>query len=185
MSNQKRSCSFLAGGKLVAILPTWGPIFSLEFLVKVHSFKVPRLQTHKWAEILRFTTSDKDCCSIGDRIPSVMTHIDNGIAVQTQIGDNGNHFHIFPNIVREEWQKIKIKQFKTYDYTAQGYHYEFKTSLERRRQWSVANNNPLTFTNVSVWLTAPIAPTGYLDMYLPPANVTIRLLYINDKLIIK
>ena len=69
------------------------------------------LQHGHWAEVLRFTCTNKDCCAPGDRIPIVMTNRGGKIAVATQVGDHGNegpHFLSFP---LKTWKKIVIQQY--------------------------------------------------------------------------
>ena len=68
------------------------------------------LQHGSWAEILRFTCTNKDCCAPGDRIPSVMTNRVGKIAVSTQIGDHGNSGPALSFNVRT-WTNVEIQQY--------------------------------------------------------------------------
>ena len=62
-----------------------------------------------WSELLRFTATDKDCCSAGDRIPAIFAHRDGYIHVTSQVG-NANAYKNF-NIPTQTWTKVEIKQY--------------------------------------------------------------------------
>ena len=93
-------------------LSTMGPSYKISFELFVNSFTGVDLQHGTYAEVLRFTCTNQDCCSPGDRIPLVMTHKDSGdagrITVTTQIGDNGNYYGLW-NIKRRSWTSVETR----------------------------------------------------------------------------
>ena len=59
---------------LVATLPSWGEYFEVSLQVWVESF---RGGSDGWSELIRFTATEKDCCSAGDRIPAIFVNSSN------------------------------------------------------------------------------------------------------------
>ena len=94
---------------LVASLPTWGPHFEVSFDVRIESYDVNIHGTDNYTELIRFTSTDMDCCSAGDRIPGIFAR--NGIIfVFSQLGTEGNHRKYF-SIRDQTWVKVVIKQY--------------------------------------------------------------------------
>ena len=89
---------------LVATLPSWGEYFEVSLQIWVESHK-PGV-----SELLRFTTTEKDCCSVGDRIPAIFVYSDGYIHVTSQVGTNKN-FATNVNIKLKTWIKVDIKQY--------------------------------------------------------------------------
>ena len=56
---------------LVATLPSWGEYFEVSMQIWVESFSG---QSDGWSELIRFTATEKDCCSAGDRIPAIFVN---------------------------------------------------------------------------------------------------------------
>ena len=63
-----------------------------------------------WTELLRFTATEKNCCSAGDRIPAIFVHSNGYIHVTSQVGTNGN-FYQDVNIQLKTWIKVDIRQY--------------------------------------------------------------------------
>ena len=103
------------GKKLLTTLSTMGPSYKISFELFINSFTGVNLQHERYAEVLRFTCTNLDCCSPGDRIPLIMTHKDSGdtgrITVATQIGDNANYCGLW-NINRRSWTSVAIEQYQ-------------------------------------------------------------------------
>ena len=65
---------------LLATIPTWGPTYKVSMELKVNSFDGPKFSLNQaepgseMAEILRFTTTENDCCGIGDSIPAIFAN---------------------------------------------------------------------------------------------------------------
>ena len=89
---------------LVATLPSWGEYFEVSLQIWVESHK-PGV-----SELLRFTTTEKDCCSAGDRIPAIFVNSAGYIHVTSQVGTNGNYYQNV-NIKLKTWTKVQIKQY--------------------------------------------------------------------------
>ena len=91
---------------LVATLPSWGDYFDISMELWIESFN-----TNGYTELLRFTATNKDCCSAGDRIPAIFANKNGNIYVVSQIGTNGNANKNF-NIKTKTWTKVEIKQYQ-------------------------------------------------------------------------
>ena len=63
-----------------------------------------------WAELLRFTTTDGNCCEIGDKIPAIFTKREGVINIGTQIGDSAS---AGTNVAlnTSTWYKIEMMQY--------------------------------------------------------------------------
>ena len=93
----------------LAILPTWGPSFRVSFSLLITSFDGDNLFKGKWAELLRFTNTDNNCCRMGDRIPAIFTNINGFIQVATQIDNKGNRWKNI-NLDENVWYNLEILQ---------------------------------------------------------------------------
>ena len=71
-----------------------------------------------WAELLRLTTTDNDCCNIGDRAPAIFTHKDGYLHIRTQIGNNGNRAW-YVTIQENRWYTLEMSQYKLHDKVTQ------------------------------------------------------------------
>ena len=65
---------------------------------------------NSWSELLRFTATENNCCSAGDRIPAIFVNSAGYIHVTSQVGSNGN-FAKNVNIKLKTWIKVDIKQY--------------------------------------------------------------------------
>ena len=90
--------------KLLDTLSTWGPEYKVSLEMKVNSF--PTL-AENWAEILRFTDSNKDCCGdYRDRVPAMHINTAGFIEITPSIGyDKRPH----PNV--STWHKYEMLQY--------------------------------------------------------------------------
>ena len=95
---------------LIATLPTWGPSYRIAFNLYVHSFRGRNLKSGKWAELLRFSRTNNNCCAIGDRIPTIMTNKGGFIQVGTQIGNIGNKWKNV-NLNVKTWYRVELLQY--------------------------------------------------------------------------
>ena len=84
---------------LVGTIPTWGPAFRVEFALYINSFDGPNLKNGKFAELIRFSSRDGNCCAVGNRIPAIFTDRGGFLQVATQIGTNGN-----------KWKNVKLNE---------------------------------------------------------------------------
>ena len=92
----------------MATLPSWGKYFETSLQIWVESYTGSNKDG--WTELIRFTSTDKDCCSSGDRIPAIFVHSSGYIHVTSQVGTNGNYNKNF-NIKLKTWIKVEIKQY--------------------------------------------------------------------------
>ena len=67
-----------------------------------------------WAELLRLTTTDNDCCRIGDRAPAIFTNKDGYLHIATQIGKYGNRVRDI-TIQKNRWYSLELSQYKFHD----------------------------------------------------------------------
>ena len=95
----------------MASLPTWGPSYRLSLNVYINSFNGRNLRQGKWAELLRVTRTNNNCCAIGDRIPAILINKGGFIQVATNIGNTGNKWKNV-NLNEKRWYKLDIIQYQ-------------------------------------------------------------------------
>jgi len=98
----------------VATIPSWGPTYkvSLDFYINKYN--------NGWGELLRFTSTEKNCCGMGDRIPAIFTNSGHGgyIYPTTQIDQNGDRWKAVrgvngaKKIEEKKWYKLELTQYK-------------------------------------------------------------------------
>ena len=96
---------------LLTTLPFLGKEFEISLDVFVSAFTVPNMQWGNYAEILRLTTTNNDCCKKGDRIVALFTRKDNSLIPITHIGENYNYAPVFGSIKVDKWINVRAKQF--------------------------------------------------------------------------
>ena len=94
-------------GDLVATLPSWGYYFEVSLQLWIESWSDGK---DGWFELLRFTSTENNCCSAGDRIPALFVNEAGFILASSQVGTNGN-FHKSFYIGPKTWTKVLIKQY--------------------------------------------------------------------------
>ena len=94
----------------MATLPTWGPSYRITFELFINSFDGVNLKNGRLAELLRATTTEGNCCRIGDRIPAVFTDKRGFIQVATQIGNSGSKSKNV-NLNEKTWYRLDLMQF--------------------------------------------------------------------------
>ena len=100
----------ISQGNLITTLPTWGPSYRITFELYINSFDGANLKNGKLAELLRLTTTDGNCCAIGDRIPAIFTDKGGFIQVGTQIGNMGNKWKNV-NLNEKTWYRLDLMQY--------------------------------------------------------------------------
>ena len=98
---------------LVATLPSWGKYFDISFYLWIDSFDVPNNQ--RFSELLRFTSTDKECCNLGDRLPAVFANSQRYIQVACSVGTDGNYDVNKEDFQTKTWTKFEIKQYPVRD----------------------------------------------------------------------
>ena len=108
--------------------------------LKIKSYNVPNLKDEYWAEVLRFTTTDNNCCNVGDRIPAIFTNNnDKKVYVIMDINNKGNK-HVLEHAFEEnKWYRIKLTQRKNYN--------DEKVSFISNRKNAKLNIKPILATN--------------------------------------
>ena len=91
---------------LVATLPSWGDYFEVSLQLWIESFA----QTRSWTEVFRFTATEQDCCSAGNRIPALFVNKAGFIYASSQVGSDGD-FHKSFDIKPKTWTMVQIKQY--------------------------------------------------------------------------
>ena len=94
----------------MATVPSWGPSFIVSLNLYINSFDGENLMQDKWAELIRFTATDNNCCAIGDRIPAIFANKGGFIQVATQLWRKGNRWKNI-NLDVQTWYNIEMKQF--------------------------------------------------------------------------
>ena len=102
--------SQISQGNLITTLPTWGPSYRITFELYINSFDGANLKNGRLAELLRLTTTDGNCCAIGDRIPAIFTDKGGFIQVGTQIGNMGNKWKNV-NLNEKTWYRLDLMQY--------------------------------------------------------------------------
>ena len=85
-------------------------------VLKINSYTVPNLKDGAWAEVLRFTTTENNCCNVGDRILAIFTNNnDKKVYVIMDINNKGNK-HVLEHAFEEnKWYRIELTQRKNYN----------------------------------------------------------------------
>ena len=95
---------------MVYTQPTWGPTYIVSLKLYINSFDGPNLKNGKQAELIRLTTTNGNCCGIGDRIPAIFTDKRGFIQVGTQIGNHGNKWKNV-NLNAKTWYNLELMQY--------------------------------------------------------------------------
>ena len=94
---------------LWATLPDWGPTFQVSFDLYINSYSGLGLRFGTWAEMLRFTTTETDCCNVGDRIPAIFTHADGYVHISMIM--NGQNWVKDLRLNEKTWYQIDMTQY--------------------------------------------------------------------------
>ena len=179
-------CLILVDGTLVsrnnllATVSTLGPSYRVYLKLYINSFDGDNLKSGKWAELLRLTRTNKNCCSIGDRIPLILTNKGGFIQVATQIGSSGNNWKNV-NLNARTWYRLEIVQYEHNDkvliisleknaiiHKNQNVFFQHFNviKLNGRVVRKVENRNPRTYNNVKVWAAKAAFGFPAADAYI-------------------
>ena len=89
-----------------------GSEYIVSFEIFVNSFSVPNLKAGKYAEIIRLTTTEGNCCENGDRIVQISTvggEASDGIEFSTSTGGMDAYFYHKFDISKDVWTKVDIE----------------------------------------------------------------------------
>ena len=96
----------------------------------------------EWYELLRFTSTEKECCNPGDRIPTVFLWGYVGyIMIHFQVGDNGNYQYNGKDsntkIQLKTWTKVEIQQYPDNGKVMSNTFYECSQSIKYlKKTWA-------------------------------------------------
>ena len=89
-----------------------GSEYIVSFEIFVNSFSVPNLKAGKYAEIIRLTTTEGNCCENGDRIVQMSTvggAESDGIEFSSSTGGMDAYFYHKFDISKDVWTKVDIE----------------------------------------------------------------------------
>ena len=73
-----------------------------------------------WSSILRFTSTNNNCCNIGDRIPAIFYNSEGFLSISSAVNEDGDYYLRY-DIDLEKWYHIEIVQ-KTENGKVREYH---------------------------------------------------------------
>ena len=94
-------------GDLVATLPSWGYYFEVSLQLWIESWSDGK---DGWFELLRFTSTENNCCSAGDRIPALFANKAGFIRATSQVASYGDFYKDY-YIKTKTWIDVVIKQY--------------------------------------------------------------------------
>jgi len=139
----------ISDGNQISTIPSWGPSFKIQFSIKVNSFDNGLGPNNPYSDVLHFTSTEKTCCSFGDRLPGVFLHSDNRviIAMNVDIG-KGTIYYTTPDA-------NKLEEDKWYDYVIQQKEGVFTIHVDGKLDFRHVNTDPMSFENVRVFSVFP------------------------------
>ena len=97
--------NWVTASTLYATIPKWGRTFGVTFLLWIEAYP----SEQPWAELVRFTSTEGNCCSQGDRIPAIFLHKDGFIYICSQIGTQPNRCQRV-NVDLQSWTLVELTQ---------------------------------------------------------------------------
>ena len=97
---------------MVRTIKSVGPEFIVSFEMFVNSFSPPNMKHGKYAEIFRLSTTEGNCCEVGDRIVQIATVGGTEEIYGFELSSCGaeNHFyHKFDFSQENAWTKVDIE----------------------------------------------------------------------------
>lgn len=122
----------------IATIANWGPEYRVEVDIMVRS------AGSEWSSILHFMSTGSDCCSLGDRIPSIFFNSGGYLLITSAVSDNGNYW-VTHDIDLDKQYHIEIVQEKKNG----KFYYTININGEEIR--NVENTNPQSFEAVKVF----------------------------------
>lgn len=123
---------------LISTIDTWGPEYRVAISIIVRS------AAPGWSTILRFTSTNDNCCNIGDRIPAIFYNSDGFLQISSAVSGNGDYSDR-PNIDLNKWYHIEITQEKK-----NGKIY-YTVNVNGEEISNVENTTPQSFEDVKVF----------------------------------
>lgn len=121
----------------------------------------PIAKIRGWSSISRITSTGKDCCNYGDRIPLVKFNPNSyRLHIAFSLNGRGNGYWNSKSLKEGEYSKVVIKQVFMY---AQKYRYSIHINGEEVHQ--TTNTKPQVFKDAKLYAG---------DAFFEPSNVLIR-----------
>ena len=90
-----------------------GPEFILSFEIFVNSFSPPNMQHGKYAEIFRLSTTEGNCCEVGDRVVQIAT-VGGTESDGLELSSCGEENHFYQKLdfsQKDVWTNVDIELF--------------------------------------------------------------------------
>ena len=88
----------------ISTIGSFGPEYRVVVDIIVHSVG------SGWQNIIHFTSSEVDCCSIGDRNPAIFYHSSGKLRIAGAVGSKTYYFDLMIDL--QKWYHIEIVQQK-------------------------------------------------------------------------
>jgi len=150
-----------------------GSEYIVSFEIFVNSFSVPNLKAGKYAEIIRLSTTEGNCCEDGDRIVQMSTvggAESDGIEFSSSTGGMDAYFYHKFDISKDVWTKVDIEL--SLDSESLEHYFTIKKNGVTELS-TPADFISSSFEDVKVWASTPAEHNGP-----PPADARIRNLTI-------
>ena len=120
---------------------------------------------HGWSSVFRATSTNKNCCDYGDRIPGM--YFQSGstrLYIGNAVNGNGN-FHRTEKIAL--FKEIPLNKFTlvTIEQVIEDGEYRYSIYFDHEELYSTINSKPRVFKHVNVYMG---------DSFYNPANAVIR-----------
>ena len=134
----------------MATLPSWGDYFDISMELWIESYSGG--DTYGWTELLRFTATNNNCCSAGDRIPVIFANKDGFVSINVEVSQNGTNTIAYKrfNIPTQTWTKVEIKQYQE---NGKVYNINNILTIQLRQNKYSAKSNLLFLTLYSIFWT--------------------------------
>jgi len=143
----------IQSNNLLGVIPEWGPTWKISFDINVQSFDNDGAD---YGNIFRFTSTDNDCCNIGDRIPALFTRNENVVS---------------PSIETGKWYSFEIKQHFSDDQWINEITAKDDMDEEIFYHFFILTSNIDAFTNVSVFAG---------DQFYNPSDAKIKCFHFSS-----
>jgi len=138
----------------ISTIDIWGPQYKVEVDIIVNSFTSGN--EYGYSNILRFTSSDSDCCNLGDRIPLIFYNRNGFLTITSSVNGNGNDYFDY-DIDLEKWYHIEIYQAE------RNGQYYYTIKIDGTEEVNVVNSRPLAFQDVKVFAGDNFFPAADAD----------------------
>jgi len=139
LTTEKVEEFLLKKNNLLETLPSIGKEFSISFDVFINKFGP------SWQNILHLTSTGRDCCNWGDRVPAVWISSKKQFYICSALNGGGDSCYHGTVANAGEWISVEISQ------TFSNYKYEYEIKINGQSVYKVDNNKAQEFENVKVF----------------------------------